>query len=273
VVRHLRRRFGVSERRACAVVRQHRSTQRRRPSIVPADEHLRKRLRALSGEHQKWGYRKQHTLLCREGLRINRKRVRRIWREEGLQVRRRKRRRRAGSRVPGHLAATHPNPTWAMDYEFDETAGGRRLKILNVTDEFTREALACVPARSIDATATVAVLAGLTADRGAPVYVRCDNGPEFVGHALKRWCRSSGARTSFIEPGAPWQNAFVESFNGRMREELLNLEVFDSLPEARVLIEDWRVEYNTYRPHRSLRMLTPAEFAARWKQENEARLS
>src|SRR6266566_707438 len=99
---------------------QHRSTQRRRPSIVPADEHLRKRLRALSGEHQKWGYRKQHTLLCREGLRINRKRVRRIWREEGLQVRRRKRRRRAGSRVPGHLAATHPNHTWAMDYEFDE---------------------------------------------------------------------------------------------------------------------------------------------------------
>ena len=273
MVAHLRQRFGVSERRACRLVGQPRSTQRRRPTLVPGDEHLRKRLRALARDHQKWGYRKQHTLLCREGWRINRKRVRRVWREEGLQVRRRKRRRRAGSRVPGHQAASYPNHTWAMDYEFDETAGGRRLKILNVTDEFTREALACVPARSIDAKATVAVLAGLTADRGAPRYVRCDNGPEFVGHALKRWCRSSGARTSFIEPGAPWQNAFVESFNGRMREELLNLEVFDSLVEAAVLIEDWRVEYNTYRPHRSLRMLTPTEFAARWKQENEARLS
>jgi putative transposase len=160
-----------------------------------------------------------------------------------------------------------------MDYEFDETAGGRRLKILNVTDEFTREALACVPARSIDAKATVAALERIAAERGAPRYVRCDNGPEFVGTALKRWCQRSTARPSFIEPGAPWQNAFVESFNGRMREELLNLEVFDSLDEAQVLIEDWRVEYNTYRPHRSLRMLTPSEFARRWKEENEARLS
>ena len=273
VVPHLRRRFGVSERRACVVVDQPRSTQRRRRTLVPDEEYLRKRLKRLASDHPKWGYRKQHTLLCRAGWSINRKRVRRIWREEGLQVLRRKRRRRSGSRAPGHMAASHPNHTWAMDYEFDETAGGRRLKILNVTDEFTREALACVPARSIDARATVAVLAGLSADRGAPVYVRCDNGPEFVGHALKRWCHRYGARTSFIEPGAPWQNAFVESFNGRMREELLNLEVFDSLVEAAVLIEDWRVEYNTYRPHRSLRMLTPAEFAARWNQENEARLS
>jgi putative transposase len=160
-----------------------------------------------------------------------------------------------------------------MDYEFDETAGGRRLKILNVTDEFTREALACVPARSIDAKATVAALERIAAERGAPRYVRCDNGPEFVGTALKRWCQRSATRPSFIEPGAPWQNAFVESFNGRMREELLNLEVFDSLHEAKVLIEDWRVEYNTYRPHRSLRMLTPSEFARRWNEENEVRLS
>ena len=199
VVPHLRRRFGVSEIRTCVVVDQPRSTQRRRRTLVPEEEYLRKRLKGLASDHPKWGYRKQHTLLCRAGWSINRKRVRRIWREEGLQVLRRKRRRRRGSRAPGHMAASHPNHTWAMDYEFDETAGGRRLKILNVTDEFTREALACVPARSIDAKQTVAVLAGLTADRGAPVYVRCDNGPEFVGHALKRWCRSSGARTSFID--------------------------------------------------------------------------
>lgn len=121
--------------------------------------------------------------------------------------------------------------------------------------------------------ATVKVLAELVRRRGAPIYVRCDNGPEFISEALKRWCLRSGARTSFIEPGAPWQNAFVESFNGRMREELLNLEVFDSLFEARVLIEDWRVEYNEFRPHRSLRMLTPSEFVARWKEQNEPRLS
>jgi len=130
-----------------------------------------------------------------------------------------------------------------------------------VTDEFTREALASEVGRSIDAVATVKVLHELVGERGAPVYVRCDNGPEFISDALRRWCVRQGARTSFIEPGAPWQNAFVESFNGRMREELLNLEVFDSLIEAQVLIEDWRVEYNEYRPHRSLRMLTPTEFA------------
>jgi putative transposase len=273
VVPHLRRRFGASERRACAVVGQHRSTQRRRRTLVPDAEHLRKKLRALATDHPRWGYRKQHTLLCREGWSINRKRVRRIWREEGLQVRRRKRRRRKASKTPGHLAASQPNNTWAMDYQFDETAGGRRLKILNVTDEFTREALASEVGRSIDAKTTVKVLAELVGTRGAPRYVRCDNGPEFVSDALKRWCVGSGATTSFIDPGAPWQNAFVESFNGRMREELLNLEVFDSLYEAKVLIEDWRVEYNDYRPHRSLRMLTPSEFAARWKEENEPRLS
>jgi putative transposase len=217
VVLHLRRRFGVSERRACAVVAQHRSTQRRRPTLVPGDEHLRKRLRALSREHQRWGYRKQHILLVREGHKINRKRVRRIWREEGLQVKRRKRRRRAGAGVPGHLGASHPNHTGAMDYEFDETAGGRRLKILNVTDEFTREALASLVPRSIDANATVGVLASLATERGAPTYVRCDNGPEFVGYALRRWCQRVGTTTSFIEPGAPWQNAFVESFNSHAR--------------------------------------------------------
>lgn len=252
---------------------QHRSTQRRRWTVVPEEEHLRKRLRALATGHPRWGYRKQHALLCREGLKVNRKRVRRVWREEGLQVRRPRRRRRKGAKAPGHQAASHPNHTWAMDYQFDETAGGRRVKILNVTDEFTREALASEVGPSIDASATVKVLAELVRRRGVPSYVRCDNGPEFIFDALKRWCRRSGARTSFIEPGAPWQNAFVESFNGRMREELLNLEVFDTLFEAKVLIEDWRIEYNDYRPHRSLRMLTPSEFAARWKAENEARLS
>ena len=195
VVPHLRRRFGVSERRACALVGQARSTQRRRRGTLPEEEHLRKRLRALATGHPRWGYRKQHALLCREGLRINRKRVRRLWREEGLQVRRPKRRRRKGAKAPGRQAASHPNHTWAMDYQFDETAGGRRLKILNVTDEFTREALASRVGRSIDAGATVKVLSELVRRRGAPAYVRCDNGPEFISDALKRWCLRSGART------------------------------------------------------------------------------
>ena len=149
VVPHLRRRLGVSERRACVVVDQPRSTQRRRRTLVPEEEYLRKRLKRLASDHPKWGYRKQHTLPRRAGWSINRKRVRRIWREEGLQVLRRKRRRRSGSRAPGHMAASHPNHTWAMDYEFDETAGGRRLKILNVLRQLLRWLVVCLRHRNL----------------------------------------------------------------------------------------------------------------------------
>jgi len=160
-----------------------------------------------------------------------------------------------------------------MDFLFDDISRGRRIKILNLTDEFTRESLAGEVARSITARDTVAVLEEIVEDRGAPANIRCDNGPEFIAHALRRWCAKKGPRTLYIEPGSPWQNAFVESYNDKQRRELLNGELIDSVLEGQVLVDDWRLDYNTYRPHQSLGYLTPAEFARRWKMDHDVRVS
>ena len=156
----------------------------------------------------------------------------------------------------------------------DQTADGRVLKLLNIVDEHTREALAVVAARRINADATAATLDRIVARRGtAPGYIRCDNGPELTANALRDWCRFSGTASSYIEPGAPWENPYVESFNGRLRDEFLAVEQFDSLLEAQVLIEDWRIEYNTKRPHSSLGWLAPAAYAERWEAQQHAGLS
>ena len=259
----------MSERRACRTLAQHRSSQRYCRSTVPDEAALRDRLKALAVRHPRYGYRRIHVLLVRDGWRCNRKRIQRLWRDEGLHVpTRAPRRKKRGRRAPGNVVAAHPDQVWAMDFAFDETREGRPIKIFNVTDEFTRECLASVPARSINADRVVSVLEELVCWRGAPGYIRCDNGPELVSEGLKDWCRFEDVTTSYIEPGAPWQNAYVESFNGHLRRELLELESFDSLFEAKVLIEDWRLEYNHYRPHQSLRYLTPAEFARRWHAEH-----
>jgi putative transposase len=154
---------------------------------------------------------------------------------------------------------------WAIDFQFDETADYRRIKLCNIVDEFTREALAMRVGRSCDADTVVAIIEGLVAERGAPVHLRMDNGPELIAWALRDWCRLAGTGTVYIEPGSPWENPFVESFNGRCRDELLNIEEFGSLLEAQLITEAWRVEYNTYRPHSSLGGLTPAAYAARWE--------
>jgi putative transposase len=154
---------------------------------------------------------------------------------------------------------------WALDYQFDQTQDGRRLKLLNVVDEHTREALAIEVDRRIDADATVAVLDRLVAERGRPPrFIRCDNGPELTANALRDWCRFSGAGASYIEPGAPWQNPYVESFGSRLRDELLAVEAFSTLLEAQVLVEDWRIEYNTVRPHSALGYLTPTDYTKVW---------
>ena len=172
---------------------------------------------------------------------MNRKRVQRLWREEGLRVpvKRRKRQRLGDSAVPAaRLRAERPNHVWALDFQFDQTADGRVLKLLNIVDEHTREALAIVAARRINADATASTLDGIVARRGtAPGYIRCDNGPELTANALRDWCRFSGTGSSYIEPGAPWENPYVESFNGRLRDEFLAVEQFDSLLEAQVLLE------------------------------------
>ncbi len=269
-------RLGLSQRRACAIVGQHRSTQRHEPTAVDVDRELRERLRAFAREHPRWGYRRAHAVLVREGRVLNRKKVQRLWREEGLRVpqKRRKRQRTGESTTPAdRLTATRPDHVWALDYQFDVTAKWRTIKILHVVDEFTRESLADVVDHSIDTDATVAALDKVVGTRGThPDFVRCDNGPELTANALRDWCRFTGTGTSYIDPGSPWQNPWVESYGGCLRDELLAVEQFDSLLEAQVLVADWRIEYNTYRPHSALGMLTPVEFAEQWRV-NQPQLS
>jgi putative transposase len=266
-------RLGLSERRACEIVGQHRSTQRREPCPASDEAALRGRLRELSRERPRWGYRRAHARLCEEGWELNRKRTQRLWREEGLRVpqRRRKRQRLGTSTVAdARLAAERPDQVWALDFQFDQTADGRILKLLHVVDEFTREALAIECARRIDSDATVAVLERLVATRrSAPEHIRCDNGPELTANALRDWCRFSGAGSAYIEPGSPWQNPFVESFGSRVRDELLSVELFSSLTEAQLLIADWREDYNERRPHSALGMAAPARFARAWRERTE----
>jgi len=262
----LQDRLGLSERRACRYVGQHRSTQRHESLVAGDDQALRAELRRISRRRPRWGYRRAHQLLLDEGWELNRKRTQRLWREEGLRVpqRRRKRQRLGASTVPAdRLRAQARDHVWAIDFQWDQTADGHNLKLLHVVDEFTREALAIECHRRIDADQTVNVLDRLVAQRGtAPGFIRCDNGPEMTANALRDWCRFSGAGSAYIEPGSPWQNPYVESFGGRVRDELLTVELFSCLAEAQVLIEDWRVDYNQHRPHSALGMRSPAAFAA-----------
>lgn len=264
----LQTRFGVSERQACRVTGQHRSTQRSAPPVPSEDEtELRGELRAFANARPRWGWRRAATQLRKQGWRVNNKRIRRLWRDEGLQVPTKKRKQRL-SGIGAHVGAMSliaPDALWAMDFQFDHTIDHRQVKLLNIIDEYTRQALAIHVDHSIDADQVVAVLDRLIVERGRPpAFVRFDNGPEFVAHAVADWCSESGVSAIFIDPGSPWQNAWIESFNSRLRDELLNLWVFDSLLEARVLIEDWRVDYNLNRPHSAHGNLTPAEFHRAW---------
>jgi putative transposase len=267
----LQRRFGVSERRACRVVGQHRSTQRLVPPAASDDAELRAFLRAFSRQRPRWGWRRAAAAARRAGWRVNNKRVQRLWRAEGLKVpyRQRKRPLRGVGTPVGAMCPIAPNALWALDFQFDTTADDRTLKLLNVIDEFTRECPAIIVERSIDADRVVATLDRLSLERGAPRFVRFDNGPEFIAAAVADWCRFNNVGTVFIDPGSPWQNAWIESFNGRLRDELLNAWRFDSLLEAQVLIEDWRIDYNNNRPHSAHGQLTPTEFAQAWTTRNQ----
>ena len=272
----LRERFGVSQRRACRVVGQHRSTQRLIAPPVSDDDHeLRDWLRKFSKVRPRWGWRRAAKQARRDGRQVNDKRIRRLWREEGLRVPQRPRKKRlsgVGTHV-GAMSPIVPNALWALDFQFDNTVNGRTLKMLNVIDEYTRECPAIVVARSIDADAVVATLDRLKDQRGAPGFVRFDNGPEFIAYAVADWCRFNSVHSVFIDPGSPWQNAWIESFNGRLRDELLNSWQFDSLREARVLIEDWRIDYNMNRPHTAHGDLTPAEFANAWTNQHQPKVA
>jgi len=264
----LQDRFRVSQRRACRLAGQNRNTQRRPMPVAAIEEQkLRRRIRELARRHVRWGRRLVYRRLRLEGWSVNHKRVQRIWREEGLQrplPRRRKRSRPAsGSRVL--LRAQYPHHVWAIDFQFDQTMDGRMLKFLNVVDEFSRVCLAIRVGRRCRAVDVIDTIEELLRLYPPPTHLRMDNGPEFIAHALQEWCTGSGSGTAYIAPGSPWENPFVESFNSRFRDEFLNIELFVSVQEARRLAEQYRMEYNTNRPHSALQGRTPLEVLQQWR--------
>lgn len=251
----------ISERRACRFTGFARSSQRYRTRRAP-DTALRARLHELALQKPRWGYRQLTRMLRREpGPRLNYKRVQRLYQEEGLQVRRRRRKRRAKvPRVP-MPAPTRSNERWSMDFVRDTLGDGRAFRALTIVDDCTRESPAIEVDVSLPGERVVAVLERVAQTRGRPRAIVCDNGPEFAGKALDEWAYTHGVLLDFIEPGKPTQNAFIESFNGTFREECLNENWFVSLADAQCTIEAWRIEYNTDRPHSRLRDMTPREFA------------
>jgi transposase InsO family protein len=275
-VRFLQERFGVSERRACRVLGQQRSTQRQRPKKATEEEgRLVARMLELVRKRPRFGYRRIWALLRREGWRVNRKRVHRLWRQQGLKVPRKQRKKRQlGSSANSCIRrpAEHKDHVWAWDFLHVRTSDGRPLKWLTLVDEYTRECLALEVGRGMTAQAVRAVLAGVVRQRGAPAHIRSDNGPEFIAKAIRAWVASAGLGTLYIEPGAPWENGYAESFNSRVRDELLNAEEFGSVLEAKVLAKEWRRDYNHVRPHSSLGYRTPAEYGAMVPRADSAAL-
>lgn len=257
----VRQKFDVSERRACRVLHQPRTTQRR-AAQVPADEpRLLARMTDLAQSYGRYGYRRITAMLRMEGWRVNHKRVERLWRREGLKVPARQPRRGRlwlsdGSCV--RLRPLWPNHVWAYDFVQDRTHDGRPLRMLTLVDEYTRECLAIDVDRRMTAEDVLERLTELFIRRGVPDCIRSDNGAEFTSKAVREWLTKVGVKTLFIEPGSPWENGYVESFNGKLRDELLEREIFFTLLEARVLIERWRVHYNTQRPHSALGYRPPA---------------
>jgi len=258
-------RFGLSIRRACGLVGVWRSTQQYQPHRAD-DSALRGRLRALADQRRRFGAPRLHVLLRREGWRVNHKRTERLYREEGLALRRKRHRKRAAGVRVTLPASTKSNERWAMDFLHDQLADGRRFRVLTMVDEYSRESPAMVADTSLPGTRVVEVLERLAETHGLPRTLRIDNGPEFAGSALDAWAYRRGIQLHFIEPGKPTQNGYAESFNGRVRDECLNEHWFPTLEEARRLIEAWRQDYNTVRPHSSLGDLTPAEFVRREHQ-------
>jgi len=263
-VGHVRVALDVPERRACSTLKQPRSTQRYAPRRPQDEARLVRDILALVRKYPRYGSPRIHRLLVDGGWRVNHKRVERLWKREGLRVpRKARKKRRLGHSVHScaHYRATKPNHVWAWDFIHDRLVGGRPMKWLTLIDEFTRECLALHPAHSIRSHDAVGVLAEVIRQRDAPQFVRSDNGPEFIARALRTWLEETGIETLYIEPGAPWENGYAESFHSRLRDELLNVEEFTSLAEARVLAREWQDNYNRRRPHSALGYLTPAEFA------------
>lgn len=259
VVEKIQAAAGVSERRAVRFTGFPRSTIRYE-SVREPQEALRVRIRELADQRKRWGYRMIHTFLRREGWPVNRKRVQRLYREEGLAVRRRGKKRRSEAPRLVRQGLTGRNERWSMDFMSDTLSSGRRFRCLNIIDEFSRECLAIHIAHSIPAVGVIEVLERLREERGLPRVIVTDNGSAFISRAFDAWAYARGVKINFIQPGKPVQNAFVESFNGTLRDDCLNLHWFLSLKDAKHTIEDWRRDYNGVRPHSSLGGLTPSEY-------------
>lgn len=254
----------VSQRRACQTLGVSRSSQRYQPREDDEEGRLVARILELVREHPRYGYRFITVLLRREGWEVNRKRVYRLWQQEGLQVpRKQRKKRRLGTSAGGCVRqrAEHKDHVWAWDFVFDRTAGGRSIKWLSIVDEYTRECLALEVDRRMTSDDVLDVLADLFAIRGVPKHIRSDNGPEFIARAIRRFLEGAGVEALYIEPGSPWQNGYAESFHSRLRSELLDAEVFENVGAAQALSATWRSHYNHHRPHSSLGYQTPAAFA------------
>lgn len=258
---HVQQQLGVSERRACRVLRQPRATQRYLSQGADEEARLTTRIVELASTYGRYGYRRITALLRDEGWRVNHKRVERIWQQEGLKVPAKQPRRgrlwlNDGSCV--RLQPEYPNHVWSYDFMADRTHNGAPFRILNIIDEHTRECLATRVERRLSHHEVLEELTWLFCTRGLPAYIRSDNGPEFTAQRVRDWLARLNVGPLFIEKGSPWENGYIESFNGKLRDELLNGEIFYSLKEAQILIEDWRRHYNTQRPHSSLHYRPPA---------------
>ncbi len=253
--------LSISERRACAALGQYRSTQRKLPRGREDEDRLMADLIELTRQYGRYGYRKIAALLRDAGWQVNDKRVERLWRREGLKVPRKQPKRGRLWLTDGsciRLRAEYPNHVWSYDFVEDRSHEGRKLRLLNIIDEFTHECLAIRVARKLKSIDVIDALSDLFIMRGVPQHIRSDNGPEFIAKAVQDWIAAAGAKTAYIAPGSPWENGFIESFNARLRDELLDGEIFYTLREAQIVIESWRHHYNTKRPHASLGYRAPA---------------
>jgi len=251
----------VSQRRACRVVGQARSSHRKKPKVAPDEEALVDRMTELACTYGRYGYRRITALLREEGWGVNHKRIERLWRREGLKVPQKQPKRKRlwlndGSCV--RLRPEHRDHVWSYDFVVDRTHNGRAFRMLTIMDEYTRECLAIKVARKLNSMDVLDCLSNLFILRGTPGYIRSDNGSEFTSQVVRAWLARLDVGTLFIEPGSPWENGYIESFNGKFRDELLNGEIFETLREAKVLIEMWRREYNHHRPHSALGYKPPA---------------
>ena len=263
VVGFIRRQFGVTQRRACSVLGFWRSTQRHQRNSPGEEEDrtLTARLRELAEQRPRFGYRRLHVLLKREGQRINHKRVYRLYRAEGLAVRRKARKKLAARERLQKPLVSAANQRWSMDFMSDQLASGQRFRVLNVVDDFTRECLVMHVGTSITGADVARLLTKVLAERAQPATIVTDNGPEFISKALDQWAHERGIVQHFNRPGKPVENAYIESFNGRVRDECLNLHWFQTLPQARLTVAAWHRDYNEVRPHSSLNDQSPNEFA------------